>query len=110
MNDSEREQLAQRLSALSLNDARKEILRLDRDANLKYWRNTIWDEYHSLFVLPNAGLSITLVEEQDRRGTDQADDSSANSRRRKNQKIAYDYIEARVTPLTRPATNSGGRV
>jgi hypothetical protein len=110
MDESEREQLAQRLSALSFSDARKEILRLDPDANLKYWRNAIWHEYHTLFLLPNAGLSITLVEEQEQKKTNELDDGAANPKRHKKIDVLYSYLEARVEPLTHRVKNSTGMV
>lgn len=106
MNTTNYEQLANRLSELSFKAARKEILRLDSDANLKYWRNSIGDEYHSLFELPNAGLGITLVEEQSQKSTEKADDNSANPDNHKKMRISYSYREARVEPLTHREENS----
>ncbi|HEX3049508.1 MAG TPA: hypothetical protein VHP83_02555 [Aggregatilineaceae bacterium] len=66
MDEAERQQFAQRLSALSLKDARKELMKLDRSLKLKYYRNSIWDEFHSLYLLPQLGVSVTLVEKEDR--------------------------------------------
>ncbi len=97
MNETEREQLAQRLSALSLKDARKEIRRLDRAADMKFYRNSIWDEYHTLFLLPNAGLSITLVEKGEVEQLDLPD--TAGPKGRKRQALTYSYVGASVAPL-----------
>jgi hypothetical protein len=106
MDEAEREQLAQRLSAMSLRDAQKELHALDPDVDMKFWRNSIWGEYHTLFTLPNAGLSITLIE------TDEVQDSKKNigggPRGSKAQKITYHYQGARVDVLTHPAHKRGG--
>ena len=101
MDENARERLAQSLSAMSLKDARKEIYRMDPDAELKYYRNSIWNEYHTLFLLPNQGLSITLVEKQDKDTLKKADAASATQNRKK-QSVEFTYVEARVAPLTRP--------
>jgi hypothetical protein len=100
VNEAEREQLAKRLSAMSLKDARKAIFRLDRDADLKYWRNSIWDEYHSLYVLPHAEVEIILVEKGDVTLTDKRDYTGPADRRQ--QDLDYQFVEARVKPLSRP--------
>jgi hypothetical protein len=102
MDETAREKLAQRLSALSLKDARKEIYRMDPDTELKFFRNSIWDEYHTLFLMPNQDLSVTLVEKRDKDTLNKVDPASA-TRNRKKQEIDYNYVEARVEPLTRPA-------
>ncbi len=102
MDETAREKLAQRLSALSLKDARKEIYRMDPDSELKFFRNSIWDEYHTLFLMPNQGLSVTLVEKRDKDTLSKADPASATKNRKK-QAIDYNYVEARVAPLARPA-------
>ena len=102
MDETARERLAQRLSAMSLKDARKEVFRMDPDSELKFFRNSIWDEYRTLFLMPNLGLSVTLVEKQDKSALGEADPASA-SKRRKKQNISFNYVEARGTPLTRPA-------
>ena len=73
MDEAEREQLAARLSAMpSLREAQKEVRALDPDADMKFWRNSIWGQYHTLFTLPNVGLSITLIE------TDQTENTQRN--------------------------------
>ena len=102
MDETAREQLAHRLSAMSLKDARKEIYRMDPDAELKFFRNSMWAEYHTLFLMPNQSLSITLVEKRDKETMNKADPASATENRKK-QEIDYHYVEARVEPLTRPA-------
>lgn len=100
MNEAERAQLAQRLSAMSLKDARKEIRRLDPDADMVFWRNSVWDEVHTLWLLPNAGLSITLVEKANRNRGNRAIGGGPNGL--KAEKVDYRYVEARVEPLKRP--------
>jgi len=100
MNEAERRQLADRLSGLSLKHARQEIRKLDRDADLKYFRNSMWDEYHTLWLLPNQGLSITLVEKADIDQLDKRDFSGPPSRHK--EAVSYEYVEARVEPLARP--------
>lgn len=106
MDEAAREQLAQRLSAMSLKDARREIRVIDPDAILKFYRNSVWHEYHTLFVLPNAGLSVILVEEESVEIMDKQ--SGGASRGVKKEAVDYHYIEARVEPLTRPAYKRGG--
>ena len=107
MDEAEREQLAQRLSAMSsLREAQKELRALDPDADMKFWRNSIWGEYHTLFTLPNAGLSVTLIE------TDEVQNSQrtigGGPRGSKAEKIKYHYKGARVDVLTHPAHKRGG--
>jgi len=100
MNEAERAQLAQRLSAMSLKDARKEIRRLDPGADMVFWRNSVWDEVHTLWLLPNAGLSITLVEKANRNQTNREIGGGPNGF--KAEKVDYRFVEARVEPLERP--------
>ncbi|MCL4237951.1 MAG: hypothetical protein KJ047_06850 [Anaerolineae bacterium] len=99
------EQLARRLSAMKLKDVRKEIRALDSGAILKYYRNAIWGEYHTLWVLPNAGLSITLVERAD--VSDSNKEVGGGPRGMTAKKVEYVYIETRVEPLLRPAYRRG---
>jgi len=100
MNDAERAQLAQRLSAMSFKDARKEIRRLDPEADLVFWRNSVWDEIHTLWLLPNAGLSITLVEKVIRNQAKHGIGGGPSGF--KAEKADFRYVEARVEPLERP--------
>jgi hypothetical protein len=107
MDEAEREQLAQQLSAASsLREALKEVRALDPDADMKFWRNSIWGQYHTLFTLPNVGLSITLIE------TDQTENTQRNigggPRGSKAEKVKYYYKGARVDVLTHPAHKRGG--
>lgn len=97
MDKQHRAELAQRLSSLSLRQAIREVRALDRAADLKYWRNSRWDEYHTTFELPNHQLRITLVEhvqmqESDREIGGGPDGSKA-------QDADYTYVEARVEPF-----------
>ncbi|MBN1681026.1 MAG: hypothetical protein JW966_12125 [Anaerolineae bacterium] len=104
MDDTQRQALAERLSTMPYKKLRKEMRRLDPDADMQYWRNAVWDEYHTLYVLPNVGLTITLVEKTDVEQTDKRDFSGPPDR--KKQKIDYQYIEARVAPVDRPVEKS----
>lgn len=106
MDEAAREQLARRLSAMKLSDVRKEIRALDRDAVLKFYRNSIWDEYHTLWLLPNVGVSITLVEKIRVRDSNRT--VGGGPRGWKAKKTEYVYVEARVEPLERPAHKRGG--
>ncbi|NDJ79080.1 MAG: hypothetical protein GYB65_22745 [Chloroflexi bacterium] len=100
MNESDHRQLADRLSKMTFKQARREIRRLDRAADMKFWRNSIWDEYHTLFMLPNEDITITLVEKVELEETDKRDFTGPPDR--KQQDIEYTYVEARVAPLERP--------
>lgn len=106
MDDAERAQLAERLSQMSFQEARKEIRALDPQADMKYFRNAMWDEYHTLFVLPTAGLSITLVEKGQFEASKRA--IGGGPRGLKAQKATYQYETARVEELDRPAHKRGG--
>ena len=105
MDEAEREQLAQRLSAMSLRDAQKELRALDPDADMKFWRNSIWGEYQTLFTLPDARLSVTLIEAQKVEDTQKK--IGGGPRGSKAQKIEFHYQGARVEPLTHPAHKRG---
>jgi len=100
MNETERQQLADRLSGMSFRNAHREMRRIDRDAVLKYFRNSMWDEYHTLWLLPNEGLEITLVEKADVGMLNKRDFSGPPTRRKEG--VAYEYAEARIEPLERP--------
>ncbi len=106
MDEAERIQLARRLSALSWNQARKEIYRLDRRADMKYYRNARWNEYHTLFTLPTLGVAITLVEVKIAEPSSKPDYSGPTGSKRLS--ASYKYTEARVEPLDRPANRRGG--
>jgi len=69
------------------------------------FRNAMWDEYHTLWVLPNAGLSITIVE----RATisDSNKEIGGGPRGMKAKKVEFVYMETRVEPLLRPAYKGG---
>ena len=55
MDEAAREQLAQRLSAMSLRDAQKEVRALDPDADMKFWRNSIWGNITLCLRCPTPG-------------------------------------------------------
>lgn len=105
MDEQERQELSRRLSGMTFKQARKEIFRLDRAASMAFYRNSMWDEFHTLFLLPNQGLSITLVEQDDARQTDDVAASSPGDV--KKLKVVFKYIEARVDALDRPVKNAG---
>ena len=100
MNDAERQQLADRLSGLSFRQAHREMRKLDPDAVLKYYRNSMWDEYHTLWLLPNKDLAITLVEKSDIDTLNQREYGAPPWKRRLS--VSYRYVGARVEPLERP--------
>ena len=108
MNESERQQLAKRLTAMTWKQVRREIKQLDRDANMKFFRNSYWDEFQTLYLLPNEGLQITLVEKVDRDGGE-GPYYGAMMMLKKRQKVQYRYVEARVEEIDRPVGNAGGR-
>lgn len=107
MDQAARDQLARRLSAMSIKDARKEIRALDPQAELKYFRNAIWDEKHTLWLLPNAELSITLVEKEKEKLLDEH--AGGMPRGIKKLGVDFSYLEARVGPLERPVFARVGR-
>lgn len=94
MNEQERLELAERLAKLSYKKARAEVRRLDTEANLKYWRNAVHNEWHTLYELPTVGLKVTLVEKAER--TPIADIYTFHA-----EKVKPVYIEARVEALKR---------
>ena len=105
MDEVAREQLAKRLSAMKFKQVRREIRALDPEAELKFYRNSVRDEYHTLWVLPNAGVSITLVEKVKVQETNRAIGGGPRGWRAR--KVEFNYIEARVEPLARPAHKRG---
>jgi hypothetical protein len=62
MTEQERQNLAERLAKVSYKKARAQVRSLDTQAKLKYWRNAIKHEWHTMYELPNMGLRVTLVE------------------------------------------------
>lgn len=91
MDTQERQNLAEHLIDMSYKKARGEIRRLDRDANLKYWRNAIKNEWHTTYELPNVGVRVTLVEVANRKPIPRTDRHIAEL-----QKVTPEYVEARV--------------
>lgn len=91
MNEHERQALAEHLAKLSYKKARAEIRRLDTAATLKYWRNSIGNEWHTAYDLPNVGVRVTLVEKPQREPLHLSN----------LEKVTPIYIEARVEPLRR---------
>jgi hypothetical protein len=97
MDDAQREELAGRLQNMDFRKAIREIRTLDKDANMKFWRNSIWHEYQTVFELPNLGVKVILVE----KGTFKESDREVGGGPRgwKAQKAEYDYVETRVQPF-----------
>ncbi len=63
LNSQEREQLAQKLSAMRFNQAKNHLWRLDRQARLRYLRsNQNVGKWETAFDLPGLGARVTLVE------------------------------------------------
>ena len=105
MDEAARKQLAQRLGAMKMNEARREIRTLDYDANMVFWRNAMWDENQTLYLLPTAGLSITLVEKTNsQEGSKKIGGGPSGTH---GIQVDYHYVEARVEPLERPAHKRG---
>lgn len=93
LNEAERQELAERLAGKSLKAARREVRRLDRDANLKIWRTSVSNEIHTTYELPNLGVRVILIEDTD---TKPIPDSQLVRRE-------FVYAEARVEPWTPPS-------
>ena len=93
MNEQEQLKLAEHLASLSYKKARAEIRRLDTNANLKYWRNSMkTNEYHTLYELPNVGLKVTLVEHGEK-------EALPDIKQVPVQKNNIVYVEARVESM-----------
>ncbi len=92
LTEAERQKLAEKLAGLSYKGARKELRRLDPDANLKFWRNSLKNETHTAYELPNLGVRVILVERHDARPIS---DKTL-------QKVKYYYTEARVEEWLSP--------
>ncbi len=105
MDEAAREQLAKRLSAMSLHEAQCEIRRLDPEAEMKFWRNAVRHEHHTLWVLPQQKIAVTLVERESRSPSDR--EIGGGPRGTKALRTSYEYVEARVAPLTRPPHKRG---
>ena len=91
MNEQEQQSLAEHLAELSYKKARAEIRKLDTGANLKYWRNSVKHEWHTLYELPNLNIKVTLVEVAERESMHLSHLES----------VKPVYVEARVEPLKR---------
>ena len=63
LSEEEMQALADKLVGLKVNKARRQIRRLDPDSQLEYYRNGVQDELLTRFIMPNLGVSITLVED-----------------------------------------------
>ena len=105
MDEAAREQLAKRLSAMSLREAQRELRQLDPEAEMKFWRNAVRNEQHTLWVLPQQGVAVTLVERESLSPSDR--EIGGGPRGTKAQRTSYEYVEARVAPLTRPPHKRG---
>ncbi len=106
MDEAAREELAQRLSKMTLRQAVREMRNIDPDANMVFWRNAIWDEIHTLFLLPNKGVEVRLVEKSTE--SEPLREIGGGPRGTKARRADYEYVGARVVPLSRPAFKRGG--
>jgi hypothetical protein len=97
MDEAQREELAERLQKMDLRSAVREIRTLDKDANMKFWRNSIHHEYQTVFELPNLEVNVVLVE----KGTFETSNRKVGGGPSgwKAVKAEYDYVEARVQPF-----------
>lgn len=89
LNEQDQRELAEKLAKLSYRKARREIRRLDPEANLKLWRNGVGPgEIHTMYELPTYGVRVILVEQ----GHGKMNDRGGIRK-------SYLYTEARVEPL-----------
>lgn len=88
LSEADRQKLAEKLAKLSYQAARKEIRRLDIDADLKVWRNGVRHELHTMYECPNLGVRVILVEEGKIRPIPESTLVKKD----------YYYVEARVEP------------
>jgi hypothetical protein len=63
LSEEDMQAVADKLVGLKIGKARGQIRRLDPDSQLQMYRVGVQDELLTRFVLPNLGVSITLVEE-----------------------------------------------
>lgn len=90
MDEQERQEFAEKLAELSYRKARKEVLRRDKDSELRFWRNSVGDgEIQTLYECPNLNVLVRLVE------TSYAEEQDNGSIKKE-----YVYTEARVEPLS----------
>lgn len=94
MNDQELQNYAQHLASLSYKKARAEVRKLDTSANLKYWRNAVKNEWHTVYELPKVGLKVTLVELPERETLEKSPKHMVPLLR-----VKPVYVEARVERL-----------
>ena len=101
MDKAGREQLARRLSEMRFHHAQREMRRLDDRADMKTFRNSIWNEYHTIYVLPTVGVKVVLVERVEMTETDLPEYSRPRGSAHRDA-TKFSYVEARVEPLDRP--------
>ena len=94
MDTQERQDLAQHLAEMTYKRARREVRKLDPNAVLRYWRNSVGPNYwHTMYVLPGVGLKVTLIEEHQTEPIKDSHLVRANPV----------YVEARVEAWSPPA-------
>ncbi len=108
MDESAREQLAERLSKMKLRHAMREMRSIDPNANMVTWRNSIWDEFHTIFLLPNEGVEVRLIEKSTVKESKRNREIGGMPSGVMSRSAEYEYVEARVTALDRPAFKRGG--
>jgi hypothetical protein len=89
LSEQDQQELAQKLAKMNYRKARKEIRRLDPEADLKIWRNAVGPETHTMYELPTFGIRVILVEER----------HGKTKEGRKGIMMNYLYTEARVEPI-----------
>lgn len=63
MTAQDRQKLAEKLAGMTYKKARKEVRRLDENADLRMWRNSVGhEEWHTMYVLPSLEIKVVLVE------------------------------------------------
>lgn len=106
MDEAARQDLAQQLGEMKIRKAMRTVRNMDRDANMIMWRNAVKDEYHTVFLLPNEGVIVTLVEQNSVSASERK--IGGGPQGLKAQNVEFTYVEARVTDLERPAQKRGG--
>ncbi|MBN1565683.1 MAG: hypothetical protein JXA10_17700 [Anaerolineae bacterium] len=77
MDDAQREALIERLKGMvvrhgtfEVRHGARELRDIDKDAVMKFWRNSLQGSYQTVFELPNAGVKVILVEKMTSADTD----------------------------------------
>jgi len=98
LSEEDMQAMADKLVGLKVNKARRQIRRLDPDSQLEMYRVGVHDELLTRFILPNLGVSITLVEDPSLVPEGDAEKLKATDSFVKF-KAADTFVEARVEAL-----------